>query len=400
MSDAPFQTLVTLQAGALAGLGGWFLLDGLRRRDGVLGLLAACMAAAATCAAAEATLLRGPVWLWATLEAGAYLLLLQAFQRSYPQRLPRHLPIGLGAALLPVVLLEGLGWRTLPALLLTHLGLLGASFMAAWALWILVQLRETDECATPWVLPAITLGFTLLVAHTTALHWVGPVPGLKPLALLLLAMALGGSHLKDHGSHLHARADHLEQEVQAWRSLLRGPTWRTGEPSDLMAERFGTRWATRLSETMLSMDGAPYRIHRIPLADGAQVGWAEPMTAVAEAEPFLKGWSIGLGMEEGDACDEVMDWLESWGAVVFPIGTVPPREGPYPNLLIWAREPSILSVWRELDLARRRCRWVQIGGAELEGPHGRLEREFTERELRELLRSLTSPMARAGSLRV
>jgi hypothetical protein len=69
---------------------------------------------------------------------------------------------------------------------------------------------------------------------------------------------------------------------------------------------------------------------------------------------------------------------------------MPPREGPYPSLLIWGREPSILAVWREDDLARRRARWVQVGGPATEGPHVRLEANLGEEALRRALVGLLS----------
>jgi hypothetical protein len=82
--------------------------------------------------------------------------------------------------------------------------------------------------------------------------------------------------------------------------------------------------------------------------------------------------------------------LRSWGADVELWGTVPPREGPYPSVLLWAREPSILAVWREDDLLRRRPRWVQIGGPTTEGPHARLEPGAPEERVRLALEELLS----------
>ncbi|HOD33624.1 MAG TPA: hypothetical protein PKO12_09100 [Holophaga sp.] len=69
-------------------------------------------------------------------------------------------------------------------------------------------------------------------------------------------------------------------------------------------------------------------------------------------------------------------------------GTVPPREGPFPSLLLWGREPSILAVWREYDLARRRCRWIQLGSHTGEGPHARVERPLEPEALRMALQRL------------
>jgi hypothetical protein len=75
---------------------------------------------------------------------------------------------------------------------------------------------------------------------------------------------------------------------------------------------------------------------------------------------------------------------------VEPWGTVPPREGPFPSVLLWAREPSILTVWRECDLRRRRPRWIQIGGPSTGSPHARLEPGVSEAHLREALENLLS----------
>jgi hypothetical protein len=71
-------------------------------------------------------------------------------------------------------------------------------------------------------------------------------------------------------------------------------------------------------------------------------------------------------------------------------GTVPPREGPYPSVLLWAREPSILAVWREDDLLRRRPRWIQIGGPITDGPHARLEPRAAAEKLQQTLEHLLS----------
>jgi hypothetical protein len=95
-------------------------------------------------------------------------------------------------------------------------------------------------------------------------------------------------------------------------------------------------------------------------------------------------------MDDPASTARVQAWLREWGAEVQLWGTMPPREGPYPSVLIWAREPSILAVWREGDIQRRRPRWVQVGGPTTEGPHARLEGTTEERPLRELLQDLLS----------
>jgi hypothetical protein len=121
------------------------------------------------------------------------------------------------------------------------------------------------------------------------------------------------------------------------------------------------------------------------------VGYLETTTeTLPGVDRFLSGWTVAVGIEEGPEGRELLRNLEAWGAEVQLWGAVPPREGPYPSLLLWAREPSILSVWREDDLHRRRCRWVQLGGISTEGPHARLERPLQEQALVETLRGMVS----------
>ncbi len=394
MPDAPLNMLVILQAGVLLGLAAWFLLESLRRKDRVLRL----MALAGVLVALAPLLSR-----WESLRVGngldvvGYVLLLQACSWAYPGRLPRRLPWLLLLALLPGLLLPRGGTGVVRGAV--TLGQMVAAGVMLRVLWALLRLRQDGECLTRGVLPFFWTANVLLFAHTLAQPYIGAMLGLQDTAMVLLLLALGAAHLKDIGRHLLERAEHLDAEVSAWRSLLGGPSWRTGEPADAMAERFGSRWASPSSGPLLGMDGTPHRLHRATFLDGAEVGWAEPLLSGTQEEvpTFLKGWSVGLGMDEGPTSMDVRTRLESWGASVLPIGTVPPREAPYPNVMIWAREPSILSVWRELDLGRRRCRWVQIGGADMEGPHARLGRDFSEVELRDALRSLVSPGLRAGS---
>jgi hypothetical protein len=158
-----------------------------------------------------------------------------------------------------------------------------------------------------------------------------------------------------------------------------------------MENLFGDRWPGRLEERMESADGSAFDLHRVALSGGGALGWIETRvdTLPGSAE-FLKGWSVALGLDEGAGFDQARAWLEAWGAEVSAWGTVPPREGPYPSFLVWAREPSILAVWREDALDRRRCRWIQVGGPQTEGPHARLEKPLDEVALRLALQRLLS----------
>lgn len=399
MPESPLPMLVILQAGALLGLSVWFGLDALRRKDGTLGWMAGAATATALAAILEQT---GTGWgmrLAGLPSAVGYVLLFHACCRAYPVHLPRWLPLALASALVPGVVVQGWG-PLLPAYVQWFwvMGQVLVAGLTLWGLWALFRLRDVGECAASWVLPLVWSACVLLLAHALARPYIGALLGLEHSSLLLFLLALASCHLKDLGRHEHLRAEHLEAEVEAWRSLLGGPSWRTGEAAEAMVKTFGRGWAA-LGEVLADQEGRPYRICRKTFLDGAEVGWAEPMMREHREtiEPFLGGWTVGLGMDDGPGYDTLHGWLEAWGALVIPIGTAPPREAPYPDLFLWAREPSILSVWRELDLGRRRCRWVQIGGTDLEGPHAQVERDASEAEVREVLRSLVLPEQRAGA---
>jgi len=140
-------------------------------------------------------------------------------------------------------------------------------------------------------------------------------------------------------------------------------------------------------------NGVPYALHHIALANGGgELGWLESQeeASLPRTPAFLEGWRVALGMDQGEDFQRVRGWLEAWGAEVQAWGTVPPRNGPFPSIIIWAREPSILAVWREDDLTRRRCRWVQVGGAPIEGPHARLDKPAMEADLLRCLQDLLS----------
>jgi hypothetical protein len=209
------------------------------------------------------------------------------------------------------------------------------------------------------------------------------------IGLLLMAIPLGVSWYWVIGHSYELRVQNAQAQATAWRSLVPGTAWYSEEPSSMMEALFGEGWAARLQDRMLGRDGRMYRLHRVVLTPGNELGWVEPVAGGEDAEShFLKGWRVALGMDDRAEREAVRQWLMEWGAEVELWGTVPPREGPYPSLLIWGREPSILSVWREYDMARRRCRWVQLGRCELEGPHARLDLPVHEDGLRQTLESL------------
>jgi len=192
-----------------------------------------------------------------------------------------------------------------------------------------------------------------------------------------------------------SRIQRAESEVEVWRSLVPGNAFRTDRPSPFMESLFGATWPDRVKTTpdapLVGADGVTYRVRSRILHHQERLGWYERDDDTQPGHRgFLAGWTVGLGMDNAAESARIQTLLRSWGADVESWGTVPPREGPYPSVLLWAREPSILSVWREDDLLRRRPRWIQIGGPTTEGPHARLEPGASEDGLRHLLEKLLS----------
>ena len=216
---------------------------------------------------------------------------------------------------------------------------------------------------------------------------------LSGFALLILAMAIGTSWQWLVTETLRERLILAEAEADAWEDLVPGGPFRTDHPSEAMTALFGEDWAARVREAtegrLTSRDGGVYRLRTHVLPAGHRLGWVE---RDEDTRPglggFLAGWTVAIGMDGTAEAASVETWLRGWGADIELWGTVPPREGPYPSVLIWAREPSILAVWREDDLLRRRARWIQVGGPQTEGPHARLEQPVTEAGLRAALEAL------------
>ncbi len=213
---------------------------------------------------------------------------------------------------------------------------------------------------------------------------------LSGFAYMLLSLSMVNTWVNLRNRDMLERAHQAERESAGWRGLLPGPTFRLGEENPWMEQTFGPDWTHHLEATLHNQHRA-YRVHQAFPGAPDDLGWVEelPHSPLGES-PLLQGWSVGLGLDERDDPEGVQHLLEAWGARVQPWGVVPPRQGPFPSLLLWSREPSILAVWREDDLSRRRCRWIQVGGAEVEGPHARLDRPLAPEALRETLRRLLS----------
>lgn len=394
MTPLPILTLDALQAGGLLALAATFGADALHRRDRLMGWLAlACLLISLRHGTAILDI--GQILPMTTadrvesvLASLGYLAMIRALLLVFPSFYPRHTFLGMFIAILPNLArcaffpLEGPTGRLLH--LLTVLG-----YFAGGALTILAMIRA-HRVGDPFERRLLGgLLATMLPAGVEAILRVGFDVQLRisGVGMMLMAISLGTSWLWVLTHDLHSRLRSVESEAAAWRGLLPGSTWHTEEDSPLMEGLFGPDWMERLDDRMTGGDGASYHIHRAQTEEGAALGWLE---ARRENDPrsFLRGWTVALGLDEGEEFLRIQGWLRGWGAHVEPWGTVPPREGPFPSILVWLREPSILAVWRESDMARRRCRWVQVGGPRIEGPHVRLDRPLEEEPLRMALQQL------------
>lgn len=396
MDTLPWLTLDALQAGALLALAATFGADALHRRDRMMGWLAACCLLVAfrhgvgVLDLARVLPVEDGDRIQSLLGTLGFMALVRSlallFPGFYPRRFLRVFAAGatpnlIRCAMLP---LEGLTAKIFHILTLgTYLWACGVT------VWVLFRAHRSRDPLGVRLLAGLIGTMIPVVVEILARLIYGVSIRVSGVSIMLMAITVGVSWVWVQTLDLQARRDGLEAEVKAWRGLLPGVTWHSGEGSGLLDGLLGGAWRSRAGERVLGRDGRLYIPRSALLPDGAQVGWLEPLhRETGQGGPFLQGWTVGLGLDDPGETDRVRVWLTSWGAQVEAWGTVPPREGPFPSLLIWGREPSILAVWREYDLARRRCRWIQVGGHAGDGPHARVERPLEAEALRAALRGL------------
>jgi hypothetical protein len=394
--------LDALQTGALLTLFIGFGSDALSRRDRLMGWLSL------TCLLVG---LRHALLAWSDLPflnpdlvdraqsllvAFGFIALSKAFTRLFPRQVSPNFPLWIALGMIP---------NFLRNLVLPHPGfadtwlhhasnltyLVGCGFILTWTLR---ARQEGDPMGHRLFLGF--LGLTLpVVVEIAALSLFDMKVRLSGFSLVILAMAIGTSWQWLVVKALESRIQRAETEVELWRNLVPGRAFLTDQPSAQMESLFGAAWSEQVKAhpdaPLLGADGVTYRLRTRIHHHQERLGWYE---REGDSRPgsrgFLAGWTVGLGMDDASASTQIQGLLRAWGAEVQAWGTMPPREGPYPSILLWAREPSILTVWRENDLLRRRPRWVQIGGPETEGPHARLEPGPSEDSLRRTLEELLS----------
>ena len=398
--DLPF--LDALQTGALAALFVSFGTDALSRRDRMMGWLSiTCLLVGLR----HAILALGTLptlnpdlvdRAQSLLVAFGFITLCIALSELFPHYVPRRFPAWIALGMIPnflrnLVLPHPSFWDTALHNAANVTYLIGCGLIIYWTLR---ARQDRDPMGRRLFLGF--LGLTLpVVVEIVAISIFDLKIRLSGFSLVILAMSIGTSWQWLVVNGMEARIHLAENEVEVWRSLVPGHAFRTDRPSPSMEALFGVTWADRVKAApdtpMIGSDGAAYRMKSRVLHHHERLGWYE---REQEAQPgnhgFLSGWTVGLGLDDVSESARIQALLHSWGADVHLWGTVPPREGPYPSVLLWAREPSILAVWREDDLLRRRPRWIQVGGPITKGPHARLELGTQDEVLRHTLEQLLS----------
>lgn len=398
--DWPF--LDALQTGALIALFVSFGADALSRRDKMMGWLSiTCLLiglrhgvlAVGTLPTLNPDLVDR---VQSLLVSMGFITLCTAIAKLFPEHVPQRFPVWIAVGLLPnfirnLALPHPSFWDSALHNAANVTYLVGCG---AFIIWILRARQDDDPMGRKLFLGC--LGLTLpVVVEIAALSLFDLKIRLSGFSLLILAMSIGTSWQWMVVNGMENRIKLSEAEVETWQSLLPGQAFRTDRPTSAMERLFGSQWMEKVKANadlrLLGTDGAAYRIQSRPLYQHERLGWYErEEDTQSGTHGFLSGWTVGLGLDDPDENERLLHLLRTWGADVHLWGTVPPREGPYPSVLLWAREPSILAVWREDDLLRRRTRWVQIGGPNTKGPHARLEPGAAEDALRQTLEQLLS----------
>ncbi len=394
--------LDALQAGALLTLFISFITEAYSRRDRMMGWLAlACLLVALRHAAMAAAvhyslnpeLLDRAQSLFVAL---GFLALATSLARLFPIHVPASAPAWLALGMVPNLVRNLLLPRESPLEPWVHHSynltyLVGCGLFLYW----LQRAREEGDLMARRVFFGFLCVTLPVVVEITAFSLFNVRIRLSGLSLLILAMTISASWQWVVVGALESRIHRAETEVELWRNLVPGTAFRTDRPSPLMESLFGPDWADLVKAAPgtphQASDGHTYSFRSRVLHHQEHLGWCErDERNQGTHQGFLAGWTVGLGVDDAQESARLQEALQAWGAEVEAWGTIPPREGPYPSVLLWAREPSILAVWREDNLKRRRPRWIQIGGPATEGPHARLEPGAPVLQLQQLLEGLLS----------
>ncbi len=397
MSILDWPILDALQTGALVAMFLNIGVEALSRRDRTMGWLAlACCLVGLRHAVLALGNLPGmnPDLVnraQSLLATSGFVALCANLAALFPRYIPRRFPGWMLLGLIPnfirnLFIAQPGSWDTWMHHAANLAYLLGCAFLLAWTL----RAHQHGDRMGKRLFPGLLVVTLPVAAEIAALSLFDLRLRLSGISLMILTMIIGNSWQWLAVNTMESRLRRLENELEVWRSLVPGTTFRTNEPSLEMEGLFGEDWPDRIkarpAATLVGADGSSYRVQSQTLLHHERAGWYErDEVELPGHQGFLAGWTVALGMDDPGQTIRLQALLGSWGANVQLWGTVPPREGPYPSVLIWAREPSILTVWREGDLVRRRSRWIQVGGPITKGPHARLEPGASDLEIQNLL---------------
>ena len=403
MPQLDWTLLDAFQAGALFALAAAYGADALGRRDRLMGWMAVgCLLLglrhSVVCLGGHGSDPLGFAGrMQILLSALGFIALCAALVHLFPRAMPRRFPRWIALGLLPD--LARVALRPLAHPVDAALGYAAdLTYLVGCGIMIQAALRARmlgDPMGTRFFYGFLAASFPVVV-EVAASTLFGMRLHLTGLSMMMLAIAIGSAWQWLATQSLRDQIQETEDEAEAWRALMPGATFRTDRPSAFLETAFGPGWADLLRRDgvnrVVALNGTSYRLATHPLPRRHLMGW---LARDEDTRPglggFLAGWTVALGMDASSEASRIEGWLRTWGADIEIWSTVPPREGPYPSVLVWAREPSILAVWREDDLLRRRARWIQIGGPRTEGPHVRLAPPATESDLRGALEQLLGP---------
>lgn len=398
MDPAVWLPAHALQAGGLLTLAAFFLGDRWSRRDRFFTYAAAVAALTGlrhVAGMGEAMGLLDPVFarrIITGLAAIILAVLIQAVAQVVPGLSRRGQVIAM-ALLAPGFLRCLLLPMDAPWSLLIHdAGLVVFLGCLAWMGRAMLQGAREGDAASRHMLAALLLSLVPIAVEIAVVASGQRFP-ISGLFGLILAVALGHTRHAMVTRKLREEAVSAQRESAAWRGLMPGLSWRSAEGSPMMDTLFGPDWRGALRDRMLGLDGVTYDVRWTRLGEGAEVGLVQPRgDAAPEGAGFLTGWTVALAVDPRPQAAPMAEWLRDWGAQVETWNGEPPRQGPYPAFILWGGDPATLAAWRREDPARRKTRWVQVGGPEVAGPHQRIEATAGPEALREALQELLRPV--------
>ena len=279
--DWPF--LDALQTGALAALFVSIGMEAVSRRDRMMGWLAlTCLLVGLRHAVLALGTLptMNPDLVDRTqslLVAAGFIALCATLCEIFPHHIPRRFPGWMALGMFPNVLrnlfLAHPGfWDTWIHHAANLIYLLGCGLIISWTL----RARQDGDRMGERLFPGFLVLSLPVVLEVAALSLFDLKLRLSGFSLVVLAMTIGNSWQWLVVNTMESRIHQMENEVEVWRSLVPGNTFRTDQPSSAMNGLFGVDWPnqikTRPAATLVGADGATYRFRSRILYHDERVG--------------------------------------------------------------------------------------------------------------------------------